>query len=80
MAKNKIVRCCEACGYTIEEDKISPEAQRSTIQCPGCERLSLKIRDHEWMRYAYWKGTIGPGRMLREVVRVTRNNQEADRA
>lgn len=69
-------RCCEACGHTVKVVKNREgQAQSGTIQCPGCGRFTLELRSDEWMRYAYWKGTIGPGRILRETIRNQKENE-----
>ena len=74
MAKVVIVkRACECCGYCTDVVKNwEGEAPSGVIQCPNCNAFSLKLRTDEWMRYAYWKGTVGPGRALRERIKESR--------
>ena len=75
MAKIKTVkRACEKCGFTADVVKNwEGTAPNGVIECPNCKAFSLELRTDEWMRYAYWKGTLGPGRLLREKIKESRH-------
>ena len=63
-------RACVECGFVAEVVKNwNGKAPNGIIECPNCKKFTLELRSQDWMNYAYWKGTLGPGRILREAIK-----------
>ena len=65
-----ILRACEECGFIAQIVKNwKGSAPNGTIECPNCKKFTFNLRSREWIEYACWKGTIGPGRQLQNIIK-----------
>ena len=75
MTKKEMIvhRVCRYCHkYTqVVRDWQGP-APAETVECPTCHRLGLDLRTVSQIEYMEWKGEIGAGRMLREIIKEQR--------
>ena len=73
-------RVCKYCyNYTqVVRDWLGP-APVGTIECPKCHRFGLDLRTISQIEYMEWKGEIGAGKMLREIIKSHEEEKKNER-
>ena len=72
MAKKKHYshwRACSSCGHYEPEPLRDKYTVPKQIVCPRCDKRTFNLKTYAEISYLEWKGEIGAGRMLREVVK-----------
>ena len=65
-------RACSSCGHYEPEPLGGGYAVPEQVVCPNCDKKTFNLKTHDEMAYLEWKGEIGAGRMLREIVKEQR--------
>ena len=72
MAKKDMIihRVCRYCyEYTQVVKDWKGVAPPGTIECPKCGRFGLELRTVSQIEYMEWKGDIGAGKRLKELIK-----------
>ena len=66
-------RACSSCGHYEPEPLGGGYTVPKQIVCPRCDKRTFNLKSYDEMSYMEWKGEIGAGRMLREIVKTQEN-------
>lgn len=77
MSKEIIIhRVCRYCyKYTQTVKDWNKEIPPDTIECPNCKRFGLELRTISQIEYMEWKGIIGYGKQLRDMIKEANNGK-----
>ena len=76
MAKKKPThwRTCSCCWHYAPELIPGPAwDKKERVECPSCGAMSFTLKTADQMAYLEWKGTIGAGRQLKQIIKEHNN-------